>query len=36
MNTEPLILMITVQSLVTIAMVYCFRKVIRKQKNTEK
>ena len=34
MNTEPLIIMITVQSLVTTAMLYCFWKVLKKQKGT--
>jgi hypothetical protein len=32
MNIEPLILMIIVQSLVTVAMIYCFRLVLKKPK----
>lgn len=32
MNTEPIILMITVQSMVTITMIYCFWKVLRGSK----
>lgn len=36
MNTEPLIFMIIVQSLVTLAMVYCFWLVLKKPKSTKK